>query len=61
MSKEPTFTPKEDVIEHYKDGSGSVVVARAGKSIPWAMARNLGLVKGEPPEEKKPDESTDKR
>ena len=49
MSNEPTFTPTADVIEAYTDGSGSVVVARAGVPMPWARARMLGLVEGDAP------------
>jgi hypothetical protein len=44
-----TYTPTEDVIEHLKDGSGSVVVARAGVAMPWERALMLGLVSGPAP------------
>lgn len=39
-----SFTPTEDVYEQYKDGSGRVRVAEAGKPIQWAFAYELGLV-----------------
>lgn len=69
MAKEPTYTPKEDVAERYKDGSSTVVVAKDGKAIPWSSVRVLtsgeraalynggkgrGMLKEEPPMAKEP-------
>lgn len=55
------YTPDKDIIEPYTDGSGVKVIAKAGQSIPWAMARELGLVEGDEPQPKarKPAKSDD--
>jgi hypothetical protein len=42
---EPTFTPATDVIEVYKDGSGSVVVAKAGQPMTYTRAQMLGIMR----------------
>ncbi len=49
MSSEPTYTPTKDIHEEKKDGSGSVLVASAGKPMTWARALMLGLVKTDEP------------
>lgn len=48
------YTPDKDIIEPYTDGSGVKVIAKAGTPIPWAMARELGLVEGDEPKEEAP-------
>lgn len=50
---QPTYTPDTDIYEPYSDGSGRKLVASAGVPIAWATARELGLVIGEPPAEKR--------
>jgi len=39
-----TFTPTENIVEPFVDGSGWKVVAEAGKPVPWARAQMLGLI-----------------
>ena len=39
-----TYTPEQDVIEPYSDGSGNKVIVKAGTPIAWATAYELGLV-----------------
>lgn len=51
---EPTYTPDKDIYEDYKDGSGRVLVAKAGVPIRWEHARELGLVQGDAPKSDTP-------
>lgn len=39
-----TFTPAENIVEPFVDGSGWKVVAEAGAPVPWVRAQMLGLI-----------------
>lgn len=47
MSDPRTFTPAENIVEPYTDGSGWKVVAEAGKPIPWDRVEQLGILDAE--------------